>query len=166
MVFSEVPVLSQISSIEVSSFNPRVTVLESLNKLGSFHNLRNLSLGSHQFQLSSLLPQVRSLKYKRVSGDNNLLSYLPNLESLEIVSHSSEPSTFPLSSIRTPLKLSVLKISCLIIPDIDLISNFINLEVLELKNCRQPDNKLLKVVESMIQPLTRLKKCNISGLFY
>ncbi|KAL0217948.1 hypothetical protein RCL1_008796 [Eukaryota sp. TZLM3-RCL] len=160
----ELPVLPHINTLEFSDLYTEDTV--SLDKLVCFYNLRNLIFDGYcsNYLLTTQLPQVTSLKCDTLP-DNNLLSYLPNLESLEIDSYFSEPSSFPLSSIVSPLKLSVLKISYLIIPDADLISNFINLEVLELKNCKQPNNRLLEVTQSMLQPLSRLKKYDIIGLF-
>ncbi|KAL0217947.1 hypothetical protein RCL1_008796 [Eukaryota sp. TZLM3-RCL] len=161
----KLPVLPQFNTLQF--FWSSSLTLFSLDKLVDYHNLQNLvfsGCGSHDYSLTTQLLQVTSLKC-RTLVNYNILSYLPNLESLEIHSYFSEPSSFSLSSIVSPLKLSVLKLTNLIIPDITIISYFINLEVLHLKNCRQPNNRLLEVTQSMIQPLTRLKKYDITGLF-
>ncbi|KAL0218313.1 hypothetical protein RCL1_009161 [Eukaryota sp. TZLM3-RCL] len=177
----ELPILPQLETLTICFHSSRTRIYldklrsfflrsssrtrVSLDKLAVFHNLQNLVFDgscANEYSLMTQLPQVTSLKC-RTLVDHNLLSSLVNLESLEIHSYIFQQSSFSLSSIVSPLKLSVLKVAGCVITDFSIISNFINLEELILKRCKQPDNKLLEVSESMLQPLTKLRECSING---
>ncbi|KAL0217943.1 hypothetical protein RCL1_008792 [Eukaryota sp. TZLM3-RCL] len=134
-LLSKLPVLEQISSLELVSTNNVQVVLE---RIVGFKNLSTLVLshrsGKSKYFCHCSLVCINSLVLNHVSCTNfAILRSFPSLKSLEVSGQNHEE--FNLSLIESPINLKILKLLNLSLSGLFLLSNFSQLERLEIVNC-------------------------------